>query len=311
MAPDDPPLPGKLYDVGGYRLHLQRQGSGRPAAVMDTGLGGNSLLWANALPAVAAVTEAITFDRAGSGWSDPAPAGQRRTSRQLVAELRCLLLAAGAEPPYVLVGHSSGAIHMLVFAKHFPQEVAGMVLVEPSTPDMFHRVRWIPGPGFMAAMYGGLAALGRIGLLRWVGPAYLRALLPDGDHRLPAPAWEALRYFAAQGRDYRAAARESAAGAESFADAMGGPGSLGDLPLIVLTADWWVGGKPSAMKRAFVPLREALAVYSTIGRHEIVSGCDHTNLPIARQDAVAEAVRSVLEAWKGRDGASGRPVSER
>lgn len=66
---------------------------------MDTGLGGNSLLWTNALPAVAAVTEAITFDRAGSGWSDPAPAGQRRTSRQLVAELRRLLLAAGAEPP--------------------------------------------------------------------------------------------------------------------------------------------------------------------------------------------------------------------
>ena len=203
MAPDDPPLPGKFYDIGGYRLHLQRQGSGRPVAVMDTGLGGNSLLWTNALPAVAAVTEAITFDRAGSGWSDPAPAGQRRTSRQLVAELRRLLLAAGAEPPYVLVGHSSGAIHMLVFAKHFPQEVAGMVLVEPSTPDMFHRVRWIPGPGFMAAMYGGLSALGRIGLLRWVGPAYLRTLLPDRDQRLPAPAWEALRHFAAQGRELR------------------------------------------------------------------------------------------------------------
>jgi hypothetical protein len=88
------------------------------------------------------------------------------------------------------------------------------------------------------AVYGGLAALGRLGLLRWVGPAYLKALLPGGARTLPPAAWSALRYFATHGRDYAAAAREAAAGAESFAQARGGPGCLGDLPLVVLTAEW-------------------------------------------------------------------------
>jgi pimeloyl-ACP methyl ester carboxylesterase len=85
MSPQPAP-PGQLIDIradgaGPFRLHLQRQGQGRPAAVLDTGLGGNSLLWANSLPAVAQVTEACAYDRAGSGWSDPAPASSRAPAR--------------------------------------------------------------------------------------------------------------------------------------------------------------------------------------------------------------------------------------
>jgi pimeloyl-ACP methyl ester carboxylesterase len=185
---------------------------------------------------------------------------------------------------------------MLVYAQRYPAEVAGMVLVEPSHPEMFTRLREVPGPGAMVALYGGLAALGRVGLLRWVGPAYLKALLPDGARTLPPAAWSALRYFAMRGADYAAARREAAAGAESFAQARGGPGCLGDLPLVVLTADWWVTGKPTKLKRAFAPLRDELARYSRRGRHVIVAGCDHANLPVVRPDAVADAVREVLMA---------------
>lgn len=300
-----PQPPGQLIDIradGGaapFRLHLWRQGQGRPAAILDTGLGGNSLMWAKALAATAQVTEAIAYDRAGSGWSDPAPANQPRTSQRLVEELRLALGAAGIKPPHVLVGHSAGAIHMLVFAKRHPQEVAGMVLVEPSHPDMFTRLKDVPGPGAMVALYGGLAGLGRVGLLRWLGPAYLKLLLPDGPRTLPPDAWNALRYFAAQGRDYAAARREAAAGAESFASARVEPGGLGDLPLIVLTAEWWVSGKPTKIKQAFTPLREEMARFSTRGRHVIVTGCDHANLPVVRADAVADAVRAVLAEHQG------------
>jgi pimeloyl-ACP methyl ester carboxylesterase len=292
--PERPTPPGQLIDiradggVGPYRLHLWRQGQGQPAAVLDTGLGGNSLLWANVLPKVAAFTEACAFDRAGSGWSDPAPANQPRTSLRMVEELRLLLGAAGLKPPYVLVGHSAGAIHMLVYAKCHPREVKGMVLVEPSHPEMFTRLKEVPGPGSMVALYGLLAALRPV-----VGSAFLKMLLPKGAQMLPAPAWQALRYFAAHGGDYVAARREAAAAAESFADARVAPGGLGDLPLVVLTAEWWVTGKPSKLKRAFVPLREEQARFSTVGRHVIVSGCDHTDLPLVRADAVAEAVREV------------------
>ncbi|MEP7356727.1 MAG: alpha/beta hydrolase [Anaerolineales bacterium] len=290
-----PDPPGQLYDIGGYRLHLQKQGQGRPAAVLDTGLGGNSLVWANALPAVARVTEACTFDRAGSGWSDPAPDGQRRTSQQMVEELRRLLKAAGLQPPYVLVGHSSGAIHTLVFAKRYPAEVAGLVLVEPSHPDMFKRAAQVPGARPMSLMYGGLAGLRRLGLLRWVGPAFLRAVIPNGARTLPAAAWNSLQYFAAQGQDYRSASREAAVADESFTDAHCEPGGLGALPLVVLTAEWWVSGKPNSMKKTFYPLRQEMAAFSTAGWHEIVSGTDHTNLPIVRPEAVAQAVKAVIE----------------
>lgn len=292
--PNRPQPPGQLIDIRSdgsaipYRLHLQRQGTGRPAVVLDTGLGGNSLMWANVLPKVAAFTEACAFDRAGTGWSDPAPAHQPRTSRCMVQELRLLLGAAGLTPPYVLVGHSAGAIHMLVYAKHYPREVTGLVLVEPSHPEMFTRLKEVPGPGAMVALYGGLAALRRV-----VGPAYLKLLLPKGAQTLPAPTWQALRYFAAHGGDFAATKREAAAGAESFADAVLPPGGLGNLPLVVLTAEWWVTGKPSKLKQAFLPLREELARYSTRGQHVIVTGCDHIDLPLVRADAVAEAVGTI------------------
>jgi pimeloyl-ACP methyl ester carboxylesterase len=296
-----PSPPGQLVEItsdgqaGPACLHLWRQGQGRPAAVLDTGLSGNCLLWTNVLAALAPITEACAFDRAGSGWSDPPPAGQPRTSHRMVDELRRALLRAGLAPPYILLGHSAGAIHMLVFAKHYPAEVAGLVLVDPSHPEMFRRVPGVPGARATTAMMGALAALGRLGLGRWLGPAYLKGLLPHGERQLPAPVWAAMRYFARQGREFAAAAREAAVADESFADARGGPGSLGDLPLSVLTAEWWVTGKPSKLKQAFVPLREELARYSTRGRHMIVSGCDHANMPVVRADAVADAVRQVLE----------------
>jgi len=300
-----PAPPGQLIDIradGGmspFYLHLWRQGQGRPVAILDTGLGGNSLVWANTLAAVAQVTEACAYDRPGSGWSDPAPANQPRTSQRIVEELRLALGAAGLQPPHILVGHSAGAIHMLVFAKRYPQEVAGLVLVEPSHPEMFTRLKEVPGPSAMVALYGGLAGLGRVGLLRWLGPGYLKLLLPDGPRTLSPDTWQALRYFAMQGHDYAAARREAAAGAESFAAARVAPGGLGDLPLIVLTADWWVTGKRSKLKQGFVPLREEMARFSTRGRHVIVTGCDHASLPLVRPDAVADAVREVLAARAG------------
>jgi hypothetical protein len=107
--------------------------------------------------------------------------------------------------------------------------------------------------------------------------------------------------MASQTKEYQTAAREASMGNENFAQARGSPGSLGDLPLEVLTADWWVTGVQTPMKKAAVPLREEQAALSSRGRHLIVSGCDHSNLPVVRPDAVADSVQHVLEIWRRRD----------
>lgn len=287
--------PGVLYDVGGYRLHTQSCGSGSPAAVMDSGLGGNSILWTNSLTAVAEHTRACAFDRAGYAWSEPAPPDVPRTSRQIVVELRTLLEQAGTQPPYILVGHSSGGINMLVYAYQYPKEVAGLVLVDSSHPEMFERMPGVPGPKAVERTFRFIAGLGRTGLLRWLGLGLARRLLPDGERDLPPEAWQALVYFIQGTKEYQTAAREAHEGLENFAQARGAPGSLGDLPLEVLTADWWATGKQTAMKRAGLELREEMVKLSSRGRHHIVTGCDHTNLPVVRPDAVADSVRHVLE----------------
>jgi pimeloyl-ACP methyl ester carboxylesterase len=289
------PPPGRLFDVGGYRLHMQCNGSGSPAVVMDSGLTGNSILWANTLPLIGEFTRACAFDRAGYAWSDPAPAGLSRASRQIVAELRTVLKSASIPPPYILAGHSFGAINMLAYAYQHPQEVAGLLLVDPSHPEMFERVPKVPSPEAMARSFKVIIALGRIGLLRWLGPALVKRLLPDGKERLPSGAWEALVTFASHPKEYQTAQREAQSGRESFALARGGPGSLGDLPLEVLSADWWVSGKKSAMKEMIFKLREEQAALSSHGRHHVVSGCDHANLPVLRPDAVAESVNRILQ----------------
>jgi pimeloyl-ACP methyl ester carboxylesterase len=290
-----PPPPGKLFDVGGYRLHLQCQGSGDPAAVMDSGLGGNSLLWTNTLPAVAKYTRACAFDRAGYAWSDPAPAEVPRTSQQIATELRTALNKAEIAPPYILLGHSFGAINMLVYAYTYPAEVAGMVLVDPSHPEMFERVPNLPSGKNVARGFKLISSLGKLGLLRWLGPVLARQLLPNGAQTLPAEVWKTLVTILSRSQDFQTAGREASLSDESFTRARGAPGSLGDLPLEVLTADYWVTGKPTALKKAVAPMREEQAALSSRGRHQIVSGCDHTDLPVVRADAIADAVRHVLE----------------
>lgn len=303
---DVPPPPGQLIDICGYRLHLQLQGQGSPAAVMDSGLTSNSLFWGNALAAVARVTQAVTFDRAGYAWSEAAPNGTPRTSQQLVAEQRLLLDKAGLHPPYILLGHSFGAINALVYAKSYLQEVAGLVLVDPSHPEMVERVPRVPSSQAAQRISQAIAALGRLGLLRWLGPLMLRQMLPHGEQQLEPATWAALLRFASSRRDYANAAREAGFGSESFAQARSAPGSLGDLPIDVLTAEWWLRGRQNAMKADFVSLHAELAALSSRGRQRVISGSEHADLPASRPDEIANAVSWVIDqaGHLNRDGAA-------
>ena len=122
------PPPGQMVDVGGYRMHIYCTGSGSPTVVIEAGWGDSSAAWGWVQPEVAKTTRICTYDRAGMGWSEAS--SQPRTAREFAKELHTLLEKANEPGPYVLVGHSLGGYTMLVYAQDYPDEVAGMVLVD-------------------------------------------------------------------------------------------------------------------------------------------------------------------------------------
>jgi pimeloyl-ACP methyl ester carboxylesterase len=121
-------MPGRRVDIGGYALHIDCRGQGSPAVILDAGLGGSAVDWSSIQKGLAATTRVCAYDRAGYGWSDSGPFP--RTSRRIAAELRTLLERAHIPPPYILVGHSFGGYNMRLFASLYPQETAGLVLVD-------------------------------------------------------------------------------------------------------------------------------------------------------------------------------------
>ena len=133
--------PGKLVDVGGYRLHIHCQGQGLPALIFDSGTGGFSLEWMQVQKVLSRHTRVCSYDRAGYGWSDMGPLP--RTSRRITQELRTLLGRAGVSGPYIVAGHSFGGYTAQLFARHYPQDTAGLVLIDSSHPEQVER---LPAP---------------------------------------------------------------------------------------------------------------------------------------------------------------------
>lgn len=129
----DVPPPGKLVDLGGFRMHIHCEGMGSPTVILDAGLGDWSTHWTSVQNLLKNETRVCSYDRAGYGWSDPGP--RPRDSLRIVAELHSLLEKADITPPYLLVGHSFGGINMRLFASTYPAESAGLVLVDASHPD--------------------------------------------------------------------------------------------------------------------------------------------------------------------------------
>src|SRR5688572_145377 len=131
-----PPPPGKLVDVGGWRLHLNCTGSSkgsRPTVVLESGAGDFSFDWSLVQPGISRFTRVCSYDRAGNAWSDLGP--RPRTMKQIAYELHTALMKTGSKGPYVLVGQSFGGLLMRTFAAQYRKEVAGMVLVDSTHED--------------------------------------------------------------------------------------------------------------------------------------------------------------------------------
>jgi len=121
--------PGKMTNVGGHDLHIDCSGRGRPTVVLEGGAGaGFSFDWALVQPEIAKTARVCSYDRAGYAWSAPGP--EPRTLRQIAYELRTALHAAHEHGPFILVGHSLGALIVREFAQLYPEETAGFIFVD-------------------------------------------------------------------------------------------------------------------------------------------------------------------------------------
>ena len=129
-----PQPPGKMVDLGGHRLHVFCTGHGAPTVVVETGLGDFSFDWTLVQEQVSRFTRICTYDRAGYAWSDPGP--KPRTFAQINLELNDALQKLGERGPFVLVGHSYGGPVVRNFAAVYPNDVAGMVLVDSAFEGM-------------------------------------------------------------------------------------------------------------------------------------------------------------------------------
>jgi len=286
------PAPGQLIDVGGYRLHLYCLGDkndGSPTVILEPGLGGSSPTWAWIQPEVAKVTRVCSYDRAGLGWSDPAPRGTARDGQQVTKALHTLLQKADIEGPYVMVGHSFGGLYTLFFAHEYPEDVVGVILLDSSHPD-----QWTSTPAGQelyksnARTFSITPILARLGLMRLRAKSQPAVGLPDIQNR-------ELVAFNSATQDWDAQVAEFAATAD-LDDEVRAAGPLGDLPLFVLTAT--DHGGPAEMEQAWQALQNELAQLSTNSVHRVLNGARHESLwadPSFARESVA-AILKVVEA---------------
>jgi len=132
--------PGAIYTVNGLPMHIFCTGKGSPTILLDAGLGDDSLVWDKIQPALSRSTRVCSYDRAGFGWSAPGPDPQDANS--VTRQLHGLLQQAGVHGPIVLMGHSAAGLYIRDYASRFPQDIAGLVFVDASTP--LQDTRWSP-----------------------------------------------------------------------------------------------------------------------------------------------------------------------
>jgi pimeloyl-ACP methyl ester carboxylesterase len=299
------PPPGRLISVHGANLHLYCMGSGSPTLVLEAGLGENVLSWHPVHAKLAEYMRVCAYDRPGLGWSDPVDAAIQPEG--VAKNLHTLLNNAGIAPPFVLVGHSRGGIYVRAFYHQFPEETQGMVLVDSTHEQSpMHQQPYAAWDYRKQALQIAVAKpLSWIGIVRMLG-------LADADRKpSPLPAAILAAKTAVQNRTDTAHAvvNEIAEMRRGLDPATSPPDSLGNLPLLVLTAGNLLApdlvareaeraGKNLEAEKALARIQQAeqedLARLSSHSQHVIVRNSGH----FIMHDQAEEFVGAVREFAK-------------
>lgn len=272
------PMTGQLVDVGGHRLHIECTGSGSPTVVLESGAAESSFYWGGRIaPAMAGTTKVCAYDRAGRGFSEAAAGPQDGVA--VANDLHALLAASGNPGPYVLVGHSTGGAYVRIFAARYPDEVAGMVLLDSQPADAFTA---LPDyPALYSSTHTGLALLPSVARLGIFRLAYASSFTD-----LPEPAQS-------EERADQATPRSAASGRDEFAEipatlqAAMALTSFGDRPLVVVTA---VAEAP----RGWLAAQDTMAALSTNSAHRVLQDVTHTSL-ITSETGAAASSQAILD----------------
>jgi len=292
------PPPGRLIDVGGYHLHLQVMGDRQPGptVLLEAGMASFSTNWYWVQTTLATTSRVVAYDRAGLGWSDSA--SRPRDARHSAEELHRALVKAELAGPYIVVGHSYGGLVMRAFADLYPDEVAGMVLVDASHPDQWARIP--------ASLNGHLTALSNrvVAVLAWFG--VLRAidmLTPQVASGLPAHEYAVMKAMLALPRSSSTGADGLDAWDDLTRPSINNARPLGRLPLAVLSVT-----EQPLYGEVLTQLQSELPALSSNSVHRVVQGATHEDLISEPRHAavVADAIRQVIELANQPVNARGR-----
>ncbi len=290
------PPPGEMYAVNGYKMHMYCTGSGSPTIVLDAGLGDDAVIWAGIQPALAKTTRVCAYDRAGFGWSETGPAP--RDADHLAAELHGLLREARIDLPIVLMGHSIAGIYMRAYAAHYPEDLAGMVFVDGSTPMQQENpaIKAMMGKGpppWVIALVGNAAFS--------VGVPRLMGMCSKSTHSLDA------RSSRLQAEDHCEIHVDSPMNEMRNMERSGletvHSGPYGSLPILILSHDpektmATENSTQRMAEAAWNQLQENLKKLSTRSRRIIAKGSSHY-IQIDRADLIDKEVPLFIQQIRG------------
>jgi len=274
------PPPGQLVDVGGYQMHIFCAGEGSPTVILDALFPGTVSNWGWVQPEIARTTRVCAYDRAGLGWSEPGP--EPRDAQQAATELNNLLANAGITGPYILVGHSLGGLSTRMFANLYPDQVAGMVLVEGTNPDSWVRRGLTEGVGADRNQLAMTPLLARLGVFRL---GLIRIFSSDPD--LPEQQRKELQAFFDTAKFWETVRSVDNSFSQSL-DEVRQAGDLGEKPLVIVLGTNGDG--------SIVELHELFAQQQKLSSNSLtrmVEGATHASL-VDNQVHAAQTSAAIL-----------------